>query len=292
MTWAHAIDLHMHTTVSDGTDTPAEILRRVKEAGIELFSVTDHDAIKGSATLLSLSTADDPAFVTGVEFSCKDEQGKYHILGYGYDPDAPSIRQTVESGHNYRMNKVHARLLFLEQRFGYSFPEEELSALFAMDNPGKPHIGNLMVKYGYAGTKEEAIRDYINQLHISGQYLRPEEAVAGILAAGGVPILAHPVFGDGGQLIVGEALEERIRRLMGFGLKGVEAFYSGFSGEQKRDVLLLAEQYGLYVTAGSDYHGTNKRVSLGDTGLGDADKWPDGLYRFFDAVRKEPKKAI
>ena len=81
----------MHTIVSDGTDTPEEILAYVKEAGIELFSVTDHDAVKGSRLLQSLWKEGDPVFITGAEFSCKDEEGKYHILGYGYDPKASAI---------------------------------------------------------------------------------------------------------------------------------------------------------------------------------------------------------
>ena len=85
------IDLHMHTTVSDGTDSPEGILDKVRSAGLALFSVTDHDAVKGYRIIQALLTPDDPAFLTGVEFSCKDEEGKYHILGYGFDPEAEPI---------------------------------------------------------------------------------------------------------------------------------------------------------------------------------------------------------
>ena len=93
MTEAHRIDLHMHTTVSDGTDTPEEILGRVKENGIDLFAITDHDAIKGCGVIRQMRKPDDPQFLTGVEFSCRDEEGQYHILGYGYDPEAESMRE-------------------------------------------------------------------------------------------------------------------------------------------------------------------------------------------------------
>ncbi|MBO6039968.1 MAG: PHP domain-containing protein, partial [Oscillospiraceae bacterium] len=86
------IDLHMHSTVSDGTDAPEEILARVREAGITLFAVTDHDAVKAGRIIPPLLTEGDPAFLTGAEFSCRDEEGKYHILGYGYDPDAEPVR--------------------------------------------------------------------------------------------------------------------------------------------------------------------------------------------------------
>ena len=275
----------MHTTVSDGTDTPEGILSRVRAAGIGLFAVTDHDALKGAETILSVRTAEDPAFLTGVEFSCRDEEGKYHILGYGYDPDAESIRRVVELGHSYRMNKVKARLDFLETQFSLPFPEEELQALFALDNPGKPHIGNLMVKYGYARSKEEAIKDYINKLHFRSEYVRPEEAIAGILRSGGIPVLAHPVYGSGDQLILGDEMDARLRRLMDFGLRGVEAYYSGFTAKLREQMLAFASQYGLYVTAGSDYHGANKLVALGDTGLGGPDEWPEGLRRFLADVK-------
>ena len=281
----HFIDLHMHSIVSDGTDSPEELLARVRQAGIGLFSVTDHDAIKCASLLPPLLKKGDPDFIAGVEFSCKDEQGKYHILGYGYDPEAPAIVETVEKAHWLRMKKVRARLDGLRSEFGFTFPEEEVARLLALNNPGKPHIGNLMVNYGYAKTKEEAIRDYINRIHVCSEYIRPEEAIRSILAAGGIPVLAHPSYGDGDQLILGEELEQRIRRLMDFGLQGLEAFYSGFTDKMRREVLALAERYELYVTAGSDYHGTNKLVALGDTGLKGLFFEQEGLQRFLKDVR-------
>ena len=287
MSIPHKIDLHMHSSVSDGSDSPAQLLDRVKEVGLQLFALTDHDAIKGCVTMLELLREGDPAFLPGAEFSCRDEKGKYHILGYGYDPRAESIRQLVETGHGMRMRKLRARLDFLRERFGVSFPEEELRWLMAQDNPGKPHIGNLMVKYGYARSKEQAIKEYINQLHIRSDFLRPEQAIAGILGAGGIPVLAHPSYGDGDQLILGEEMDQRLRWLMDQGLQGVEAYYSGFTGKLNREMLDFARRYGLYVTAGSDYHGKNKMIALGDTGLEDAAEGPEGLLRFLDEVRKE-----
>ncbi len=275
----------MHTTVSDGTDSPEEILARVREAGLGLFSVTDHDAVKGCQTVRSLLREGDPDFLTGVEFSCRDGEGKYHILGYGYDPDSEAIQAVVGLGHRLRMNKVAARMDGLKTRFGVVFPPEEVERLLSLDNPGKPHIGNLMVKYGYAATKEEAIRDYINALGVRTEYVRPEVAIEGILAGGGIPVLAHPAYGSGDQLILGEDMEKRLRRLMGFGLKGVEAFYSGFTEKIRGEMLSLAERYGLYVTAGSDYHGGNKLIELGDTGLDGSSEQPAGLRRFLEDVR-------
>ncbi len=280
------IDLHMHSSVSDGSDSPAQLLAAVRSAGLGLFALTDHDAIKGCAALRELLEPGDPLFLPGVEFSCRDGEGKYHILGYGYDPQSPAILGLVEISHGLRLKKVHARLAFLEREFGFVFPEEERRRLLARDNPGKPHIGNLMVKLGYAQSKEQAIREFINKLSLPDDFIRPEQAITGILAAGGIPVLAHPSYGDGDQLILGEEMEQRLRRLMGFGLQGLEAFYSGFTAKLTRELLELAGRYGLYVTAGSDYHGKNKLISLGDTGLEDASRGPEGLLRFFAEVRE------
>ena len=283
------IDLHMHSTLSDGTDTPSQLLGRVREAGIELFSLTDHDAIKGCAMIQKLRAAGDPMLLTGVEFSCRDERGKYHILGYHYDPDSAPINDIVALGHRYRMKKVEARIGFIRDRFGFTFPEEEIRALLAVDIPGKPHIGNLMVKYGYVPSRAVAIRDYLNLAHFPGEYVRPEEAIRGILGSGGIPVLAHPAYGSGEELILDAEMDERLRRLIGFGLQGVEGFYSGFTQKLTKETLSLAEKYDLYVTAGSDYHGKNKMIALGDTTLEADVVIPEGMRRFFKAIGAEAK---
>lgn len=280
------IDLHMHTTLSDGSDSPEEIVARVRDAGITVFSVTDHDVIKGGQAVRDCLREGDPAFIRGVEFSCKDDRGQYHILGYAYDPAAKAIQGVVDRGHSLRMKKVKARLDFIKNRFGFDFPRAEIDKLLSMDNPGKPHIGNLMVKYGYVSSKEIAIREYIDRLRFRSEYVGPEEAIVGILNSGGIPVLAHPFFGSGGQLIVGEEMEERLKRLMGYGLQGVEAYYSGFSPMLTEEMLGLADRYGLYVTAGSDYHGANKLIALGDTGMKDGAPMVAGMKRFLSAARE------
>ena len=279
------IDLHMHTTFSDGTDTPEEIIGKVRDAGIALFSVTDHDSAASGSIISRLLRKGDPSFITGVEFSCKDEKGKYHILGYGFDPESASVKSTVKRGHDFRMEKLSARLDFLKEEFGFSFPAEEIQKLFAMNNPGKPHIGTLMIKYGYAKTKEDAIKNYMDRMRFENEYLKPAEAIEGILGGGGIPVLAHPFYGSGDEMILDDDMEGRLRRLIGFGLRGIEAFYSGFSEKLRRDAIMLAEKYDLFVTAGSDYHGKNKLVNLGDTGLDEQFSRPEGLLRFLERFR-------
>ena len=278
------MDLHMHSTVSDGTDTPQELLQRVREAGIGLFALTDHDAVMGCDMIREIRSADDPKLLNGVEFSCRDGEGKYHILGYNYQADSAPIREVVELGHRYRMRKFMARIEFIREKFGFTFSQEDIQELMNLDNPGKPHLGNLMVQYGYAPDKETAIRKYLNQARFPDEYVRPEEAIRGILAGGGIPVLAHPAFGSGEELIVGAEMEQRLRRLTGFGLQGVEAYYSVFSPKLIAETLAFAEKFDLYVTAGSDYHGKNKMIALGDTNLKPEEEMPEGMRRFLEAV--------
>ena len=285
MAYFDKIDLHMHTNVSDGTDPPIDIVKRVKDAGITLFSLTDHDAVAGCIEIKNNLSFGDPAFIFGVEFSCKDEDGKYHILGYGYDPKSKPILDIVDKGHSFRREKLRQRLDFLQKEFGFGFSKQDEESLFALANPGKPHIGNMMVKYGYAPTKEFAIENYINKCESKTKYVRPEEAVAAIINAGGIPVLAHPSYGRGDEFIIGDDMDKRLKKLIGFGLKGVEAFYSGFSATLQNEMLAFAKKYALYVTAGSDYHGANKLVRLGDTNLKADDDRPKGMQRFFENVR-------
>ena len=121
-------------------------------------------------------------------------------------------------------------------------------------------------------------------IDVKNRYLLPEEAVHGILGGGGIPVLAHPAFGNGDELILGEEMEERLLKLLEYGLQGMEVFYSGFSPKLRSEMLALAEKYDLYVTAGSDYHGKNKLVELGDTHLDTGQAMPEGMKRFLEDV--------
>ncbi len=278
------IDLHIHTTASDGTDTPTKLLEKVRQAGLTCFSVTDHDTIQACPLVREQLTADDPLFLNGIEFSCRDEQGEYHILGYGFDLQNEMLQQTIAMGHECRLRKLTARLAFLKERFHITFSNSDTAWLSSLNNPGKPHLGNLLVQYGYAPDRSTAIHRYLNPLHLPDEYLHPRQAIEAILAAGGIPVLAHPSYGRGDQMIVGEDMDKRLRYLMDCGLQGVEALYGQFTPALTEEMLTLAERYRLYVTAGSDYHGVNKTVVLGDTRLPYVHTIPEGLRRFMDRM--------
>jgi len=278
--------MHLHTRISDGTDAPEELLAHVREAGIRCFSVTDHDSLKSSHIFPELLPDNDPVYVTGVEFSCKDEKGKYHILGFGYEPDGKTINEVAELGHVYRVRKIKRRLSAIKETFGICLPDQAVEELMAQENPGKPHLGNILVQYGFAPSRGVAIKEIINKSHVDSEFVRPEEAIEGILLSGGLAVLAHPSFGSGTQSIRGDELEERVDRLKKMGLSGLETFYSGFTAELTDELLALSEKYDLLVSAGSDYHGKNKTVVLGDTGV--LGKYPEipRLSAFVEEVEK------
>ena len=297
MAFPEKIDLHMHTVFSDGSETLPELLERIRENGIRLFSVTDHDSIQAgeemeklaqpagtSARGRCLSLGDGILFLNGAELSCRDEDGKYHILSYGYDSSAAPIRELIQNAHRIRMNKVSKRLVWLEEAFGFIFDQKDIEYLYSLNNPGKPHFGFLMAQHGYAASKDEAMTNYLNKKEFKEEFIRPEEAIEGILKSGGIPILAHPFYGDGDQLILGEEMKYRLEKLIDFGLQGLEAYYSGFTQKLIAAAEELAAEHDLLITAGSDYHGANKTVLLGDTGLERVSDAAPGLKAFLERV--------
>ena len=294
MTYPEKIDLHLHTVFSDGSETFPELLSSVREAGLDLFSITDHDSIlaademkkmaDGSARGKCYCLEDETLCLNGAELSCRDEDGKYHLLAYGYNSKAAPIRELIQKAHHIRMNKVSKRLTWLEEAFGFLFDQEDINYLFSLNNPGKPHFAILMAQHGYAASKDEAMKNYLSKKEFKEEYIRPEEAIEGILNSGGIPVLAHPFYGDGDQLILGEEMRYRLEKLIEFGIQGLEAYYSGFTGKLIGEAEALAAEYDLLITAGSDYHGANKTVILGDTGLLQVSDAAPGLRAFLDRV--------
>lgn len=275
----HSPDLHMHSVYSDGTDTPRALLQRVRAAGLDIFALTDHDTAQGCAAVRALLEPGDAAFVEGIEFSCQDGEGKYHVLGYGFDAEKPSIRAAADFAHHTRILKMQNRFGYLARRFGFTFTEEERSQLLALKNPGKPHFVDMMLKKGYVKTKMEGFEAF-SGCPDTEPTLSPEEAIDAIIQANGIPVLAHGILADGSKKLSEEEIAGRVVRLKAAGLRGLECYYSAFTPRQREIMLALAERCRLLVTAGSDYHGTNKTVSLGQTGGAD----PARLQEFYEAV--------
>ena len=256
-------DLHIHTTASDGSDSPAELARRL--GGLKLFSVTDHDTIDGALAMEPLVPA-GIGYIRGVEFSCVFPGGKCHILGYGYDPANPVFRSALQEGAQLRQEKLRRRLAHLQERFGIAFTEEELHWLHSLSSPGKPHLGRLLLNRGLAPDLNSAIRTYLSGVP-GRDRIEAKTAIEAIRAAGGIAVWAHPLGGEGEKRLTRAEMEARLEILTGLGIQGLECRYSRYSNADEALLLGFARSHGLLVTGGSDYHGSNKKgIELGQLG--------------------------
>lgn len=255
------IDLHMHSTASDGTDTPLQLAEIVQSAGITIFALTDHDTVAG-AEQLRCHTPAGMKFVPGIEFSCRMPSGKCHILGYACDTTHSSFQEALAQGAALRAAKLQKRIDFLKEN-GICLPENELEVLRKMPSVGKPHLGNLMVRYGFAPDMQTAISATLNRCPTHNSRIPAEVAVQAILASGGIPVWAHPLGGTGEKAVGKEQFGEMLEELMGYGLRGLECFYSKYPMSSCESLSEITQDHGLLVSGGSDYHGKNKSVRLG-----------------------------
>ena len=251
------VDLHIHTTASDGSDSPRVLAGNIKKAGIGLFSVTDHDTISGALAMEPL-VPEGVRFVRGIEFSCADPAGKCHILGYGYDPDHPAFRAALAEGRQLRLAKMALRIEALARDHGIVLTEGELQWVMSHESPGKPHLGQVLMDRGLAPTLDRAIQGYLRDVP-GRDRIDAKTAVEAITAAGGFPVWAHPLGGEGEKRLTPERFGRLLKALLGYGVRGMECWYSRYSMADVDFLLEQADRHGLTVTGGSDYHGTNKQ---------------------------------
>lgn len=259
---ASTIDLHIHTAASDGSDSPRELLQKLRAGGLRVFSVTDHDTIDGALAIQGLVPA-DMSFLRGVEFSCITPAGKCHILGYDYDPEHPAFLAALQEGRRLRLEKLGLRLEKLRLEFGIVLTEAELAWLHSRNSPGKPHLGRVLADRGLAPDLNTAIQRYIRDVP-GRDRIEAKTAVAAIEAAGGLSVWAHPLGGEGEKRLSREAFEAQLQTLLDCGIRGMECWYSRYRMEEVRFLEDRAGALGLTVTGGSDYHGSAKQnLSLG-----------------------------
>ncbi|MBQ8355883.1 MAG: PHP domain-containing protein [Oscillospiraceae bacterium] len=262
---ASKVDLHIHTTASDGADTPRALAEKIAAAGLELFSVTDHDTISGALEMETI-VPQGVRYIRGVEFSCVSPAGKCHILGYGYDPDHPAFRGALEEGRRLRLEKLDRRLEQLRRDHGIELTDDERTWLMSLGSPGKPHLGQIIRNRGLAPDLDGAIRGFIRDVP-GRDRIEASTAIGAITAAGGFPVWAHPLGGEGEKRLTEEKFEALLETLLGYGLRGMECRYSRYGRKESEFLLDHAARLGLTPTGGSDYHGSNKKgIQLGQLG--------------------------
>ncbi len=251
-------DLHTHSTASDGTDSPRELASNATKLGIRILALTDHDNVNGVREFASLQT--DVRIIPGVELSSRTTSQKCHILGLGIDPNHPAMVEVLEKAKLLRLGKLEARIEAL-QRFTDKIPEEEFAPLRQIDGVGKPHLANLLMKYSVVADRPTAFR-ILDEIPTPPSRLDAEVSVQAILASGGVPVWAHPM-GEEGRSLTFEQMEAVLPELLKIGIGAMECWYSKYPVELSERLGKIAKEHRLFVSGGSDYHGKNKAVTLG-----------------------------
>ncbi len=263
------IDLHTHSTASDGTLTPTDLVRYAKQKGIEVLALTDHDTLSGLEEAIEEARRIDLDFIPGVEISAEFEPGTLHILGYFVDHDDSGLEERLSwlrEGRDSR-NVVILRKL---AELGYPLKMEEVLHFAQGQSAGRPHIADAMVRRGYVSGRDEAFDRFLAKgapAYADKERMTPEAAIGMIMGSGGLAVLAHPQW----LLLDDDALVKMVADLKEKGLAGLETFYYSHSREESAFYERIARENGLLITGGSDYHGPGglkgTEIGVGDGGM-------------------------
>jgi len=274
------IDLHVHSTFSDGSMTPEELVELATKSGITAMALTDHDGMMGIDRFMAACQIHGIRGIPGVEISIEHIGGTLHMLGYFIDHHNPRI---LEALTRLRRGRAERNQFILERlnTLGVPLTWEEVSVLAKEDVVGRPHFAQAMIARGYVKKKDEAFDIYLGKgkpAYVERERFTVVESIDLIRSAGGVPILAHPCTLKMGR----RRLREFLAELNSKGLQGIEAYYSEHTHEQHRFCMNMARDLGWVVTGGSDFHGAmNPYIHLG-IGFGSLDI-PDELVELLHA---------
>jgi hypothetical protein len=248
-----AVDLHVHTTASDGRFSPADIVRKAASLDLTTIAITDHDTVDGLSAALEAARA-YPALrvIPGVELSTDVREGEIHVLGYFIDYTDAGLLRSLETMRDSRVNRARKMVEKL-RALGMPLDWERVLQIAGEGAIGRPHVAQAMLEKGYIPTLQDAFRVYLGHggpAYVERDKLTPAEAVRLILKSGGLPVLAHPLTG-------GDP-ETTIQELKAVGLVGVEVYYASYSDEEITPLLGLASKHGLIATGGTDYHGLDE----------------------------------
>jgi hypothetical protein len=251
------VDLHLHSTASDGRFSPAELVRKAVDEGLTVISLTDHDTIDGIALALEAARA-FPRFrlIPGVEISTDVSEGEVHILGYFIDYIDPDLQTALERMRNSRWERARKMVVRLEE-LGCPIDWERVQEIAGSGAIGRPHVAQAMLEIGYIESFKEAFTKYIGRdgpAYVERDKVTPAEAVELVIQAKGLPVLAHP-------LTVPE-LEGMVAELKVVGLVGLEAYYAGYAAENIEGLVSIADRHNLITTGGTDFHGIDNTMEM------------------------------
>jgi predicted metal-dependent phosphoesterase TrpH len=250
------LDLHLHTTHSDGSFTPAEVVNMAQRAGVTALAITDHDIMTGIDDAVAVGQQCGIEVIPGVEISSFAGNSELHILGYFLDRQDSDLLvrlKTLRDGRHRRNPRIIERL----QTLGIDITYEEVLALAGTGSIGRPHIARVLMDKHVVASAKEAFDRFLAEgkpAYVARELPSPADAIQWIKSARGLAVLAHPTW----VKVAEQPLIELIRRLKADGLDGLEVYYSTHAARQTREYLSLAQQLGLLVTGGSDFHGLTK----------------------------------
>jgi predicted metal-dependent phosphoesterase TrpH len=245
------IDLHTHSTASDGVYSPAELIARARDAGLRVLALTDHDNTGGLAEAAQAAAQLGIEFIAGVEINTDVSGGELHVLGYFLEYERPAFQQVLKVLRDARERRGE-RMVELLNEHGINISWERVRQL-ARGAVGRPHVAQALVEAGYAHSIGDAFDKYIGTgcfAYVPRYRLTPEEAVRLIVSANGLPVIAHPL-----ELPGLEELRHSLPALRQAGLVGLETYYGTYTRAQEQALRALADEYKLIATGGSDFHG-------------------------------------
>ncbi len=245
------IDLHTHSTASDGIYSPTELLQRAKEIGLRILALTDHDTTGGLEEAAKAAAALDIDFIPGIEINTDVGGGEVHVLGYFIDYSQPTFQKVLKVLRDARERRGQRMVELLNEQ-GIHIKWERVREI-AQGAVGRPHVAKALMEAGYVQTIGEAFDKYIGTgcaAYVPRYRLTPDDAVRLIASANGLPVMAHPA-----ELPGLEELRNWLPGLCEVGLVGLETYYGPYTPEQENALRALADEYHLIPTGGTDFHG-------------------------------------
>ena len=278
------VDLHIHSTASDGRLNPADIVRQAAEQGLSAIAITDHDSVDGIVPALVAAKAfPELRVIPAIELSTDAPQGEVHVLGYFIDYADREFQVTLERMRHSRLHRAQGMIAKLKN-FGIYIDWERVQEIAGTGSMGRPHIAQAMLEKGYITSFKEAFDKYISRdgpAYVEREKMTPVEAVELLLQVNGLPVLAHPFTAKNPEML--------IAGLRAAGLIGIEAYYNGYTADEISRLVSLAGKYGLIVTGGSDYHGLE---ATNETMIGGVDVPLESVERLIAlAKQRAPKLA-
>ena len=254
-------NFHLHTNMSDGTDSPLELLAKVVESGCDAFSITDHDDLRANKIILEYLEANPSPvrFFTGVEMTSTFKGVDMHLLCHGFNIAHQSVAQLIEESACLRKKRISTLIKELPRVHGITIPKEDRCSILECEVPSSAQIAKSLRKLGVEGSIKELLKQYLSFLDDSDFAVDATDVIKAFTLAGGLVTVAHPIEIQEDHNIGVEELKNILKELKNIGLSGMEVFHNSHGPQEIENYTNIAKELNLLVSCGSDYHGRNKK---------------------------------